>query len=169
MCCAGSQLGFTARSVCSANPTRAHLWPSSSTASKHCQNNLVQPSLRQSLIHHCTISSGFWLRETSGQNFINTHSVLGACRPAAAQCDGSLQRRGCTSDCLLSVLPGSLLKSTGHVLWPDHQGCFSLLLGSCKNESQLLKISLFSIWQGSSGVRVFVCACVSRQDESRLD
>lgn len=36
-------------------------------------------------------------------------------------------------NCLLSVLPGSLLKSVGHVLWPNHQGYFSLLFGRCRN------------------------------------
>lgn len=60
----------------------------------------------------------------------------------------------------LSLLPGSLLERVGCVLWPHHQGYFSLLLGSCKKRNPAVKNkSLFSIWQCLSGAGVCVCVC----------
>lgn len=128
--------------VCKATPTRAAPCPGSSGMGRMSPalNELLRSLLCQSLVHLCNISSGFWLSTTNSQSLISTHPALSP-RSSGA----SPQRRSVRaaaearprSDALLSLLPGSLLKSVGHVLWPDHQGYFSLLLGSCKNETQL--------------------------------
>lgn len=131
------------RLTCRVNPSRAHLVRQQQGLSPDGNEILTVPKPHSPLQHF----PGF-LAEHNEQPELLTPPCAGS----SQQWLGVMAAGG---DC---SPPGKPLGITGHILWPDHQGCFSLLLGSCKNKTQLQKIRVSCLFGKASraGVCVYV-------------